>query len=377
MAEQTRAIEGKKRVLNRSRPLSPAAVKRLEADFSLEMTFNSNAIEGNTLTLHETDMVLRRGITIGNKTLREHFEARNHEKAILFIRNVIAKREKFSKELILNLHREIMREIDPDAGLFRRTHVRILGAHRVEPVGRKSGKQRSALAGVREANAEAFRFSGYFPTGSTHIPPNYLKIEKLIDDLVDWYYAHKKKLPTWFIAATVHFQIAHIHPFADGNGRTARLLMNLVLLQKGYPPAVIMHVDRKKYYRVLREADAGRLKNFNAFVARAVDRSLAIWLNAVSTGKQAEKRGFISLKEAAGQTEYSFEYLSLLARKGRIGAVKLRRNWVITQEALDEYLAQIAARKENARERIAKQARGGCLITINRRDALSGRLRRF
>ena len=90
MAEQTRAIEGKKRVLNRSRPLSPAAVKRLEADFSLEMTFNSNAIEGNTLTLHETDMVLRRGITIGNKTLREHFEARNHEKAILFIRNVIA-----------------------------------------------------------------------------------------------------------------------------------------------------------------------------------------------------------------------------------------------------------------------------------------------
>lgn len=320
MAEQTRAIEGKKRVLDRLRPLSPTAVRRLEADFNLEMTFNSNAIEGNTLTLHETDMVLRRGITIGNKTLREHFEARNHEKAILFIRNVIAKREKFSKELILNLHREIMREIDPDAGLFRRTHVRILGA--------------------------------------THIPPNYLKIEKLIDDLVDWYYAHEKKLPAWLIAAAVHFQIAHIHPFADGNGRTARLLMNLVLLQKGYPPAVILHVDRKKYYRVLREADAGRLKNFNAFVARAVDRSLAIWLNAVSTGKQAEKRGFISLKEAAGQTEYSFEYLSLLARKGRIGAVKLRRNWVITQEALDEYLAQIAARKENARKRSVKQERG-------------------
>lgn len=320
MAEQTRAIEGKKRVLDRLRPLSPAAVRRLEADFNLEMTFNSNAIEGNTLTLHETDMVLRRGITIGNKTLREHFEARNHEKAILFIRNVIAKREKFSKELILNLHREIMREIDPDAGLFRRTHVRILGA--------------------------------------THIPPNYLKIDKLVDDLVDWYYAHEKKLPAWLIASTVHFQIAHIHPFADGNGRTARLLMNLVLLQKGYPPAVILHVDRKKYYRVLREADAGRRKNFNAFVARAVDRSLAIWLNAVSTGKQGEKRGFISLKEAANQTEYSFEYLSLLARKGRIGAVKLRRNWVITQEALDEYLAQIAARKENARVRSAKQPRG-------------------
>lgn len=320
MLEYTRAIEGKKRVLDRLRPLSPAAVQRLETDFNLEMTFNSNAIEGNTLTLQETDLVLRRGITIGNKTLREHFEARNHEKAIFFLRNVIAKREKFSKELILNLHREVMREIDPDAGLFRRTHVRILGA--------------------------------------LHIPPNYLKIDRLVDELVDWYYAHEKKLPAWLIAATVHFQIAHIHPFADGNGRTARLLMNLVLLQKGYPPAVILHVDRKKYYRVLREADAGRLKNFNAFVARAADRSLAIWLNAVSTGKQAEKRGFISLKEAATQTEYSFEYLSLLARKGRLGAVKLRRNWVITQEALDEYLAQIAARKVNARERKAKQARG-------------------
>lgn len=313
MAEQTRAIEGKKRVLDKSRPLSPAAVKRLETDFSLEMTFNSNAIEGNTLTLHETDMVLRRGITIGNKTLREHFEARNHEKAILFLRNVIAKREKFSKDLILDLHREIMREIDPDAGLFRRSQVRILGA--------------------------------------THIPPNFLKVERLIDDLIDWYYANEKKLSPWLLAATVHFQIAHIPPFADGNGRTARLLMNLVLMQKGYPPAVILHVDRKKYYRVLREADAGRRKNFNAFVARAVDRSLSIWLNALSTGKQAEKRGFMTLKEAATHTDYSFEYLSLLARKGRLGAIKLRRNWVITREALDEYLAEIAARRENARAR--------------------------
>ena len=198
MSEQTRAIEGKKRVLDRSRPLSPAAVKRLEADFSLEMTFNSNAIEGNTLTLHETDMVLRRGITIGNKTLREHFEARNHEKAILFLRNVIAKREKFSKELILNLHREIMREIDPDAGLFRRSHVRILGAN--------------------------------------HIPPNYLKIDKLIDDLIDWYYANEKKMPAWLLASAVHFQIAHIHPFADGNGRVMRLFLNLQLVRAGLFP---------------------------------------------------------------------------------------------------------------------------------------------
>lgn len=317
VSEYTRAIEGKRRVLEKFRPLPTAAVKRLEADFNLEMTFNSNAIEGNTLTLHETDMVLRRGITIGNKTLREHFEARNHDKAIAFIRKIIGKREKFSKELILNLHREIMREIDPNAGLFRRTQVRILGTN--------------------------------------HIPPNYLKVEKLIDDLIDWYYANEKKIAAWLLAATVHFQIAHIHPFADGNGRTARLLMNLVLMQKGYPPAVILHVDRKKYYRVLREADGGRPKNFFAFVARAVDRSLAIWLNAVSTGKQAEKRGFIPLKEAATYTDYSFEYLSLLARKGRIGAIKLRRNWVITREALDEYLAEIAVREKNAERRRAKK----------------------
>ncbi|MFZ5630310.1 MAG: Fic family protein [Spirochaetota bacterium] len=322
MAEETRAIEGKKRALDRCRPLSSAVVKRLEADFNLEMTFNSNAIEGNTLTLHETDMVLRRGITIGNKTLREHYEARNHEKALVFLRSVIAKRQKFSKELILQLHHEIMREIDTDAGLFRRTQVRILGTN--------------------------------------HIPPNHLKVEKLIDQLVEWYYANENRVPAWLLAATVHFKIAHIHPFADGNGRTARLLMNLVLLQKGYPPAVILHVDRKKYYRVLREADAGRPKNFYAFVARAVDRSLSIWLSALSTGKKSEKRGFIPLKEAAEQTEYSFEYLSLLARKGRLGAIKLRRNWVITQEALDEYLAQIAARTARAkarRQKISRQSR--------------------
>ncbi|MBS0618887.1 MAG: Fic family protein [Spirochaetes bacterium] len=308
VAAVTRSIEGKKRALERLRPLSNTTVRRLEADFNLEMTFNSNAIEGNTLTLQETDLVLHRGLTIGNKTLREHFEATNHEKAITFIRSCIRKKIKFSKELILDLHAVIMKDIDAQSGLFRRTQLRILGA--------------------------------------THIPPNFVKVESLIDALCQWYYDNERKMPAWLLAAAVHFQIAHIHPFADGNGRTARLMMNLILLGKGYPPAVILHVDRKKYYRTLQEADAGKWRAYHTFIGKAVERSLVIWLSACTTGARTEKLGFMTLSEASRHCDYSFEYLSLLARKGRIPAIKLRRNWVITREALDEYLQEIEKRRK-------------------------------
>ena len=204
-----KSLIGKKKELDKYRPLDKAIVNRLREQFLVEWTYNSNAIEGNTLTLQETELVLRNGITVGNKSLNEHFEVINHKAGIDFIYKAIQKKVKFSKTFILNLHELILTKInDENAGVFRRTQVRILG--------------------------------------SRHIPPNPLKINSLIEDMVSWYYENYSKLSVPELAAWIHFKFVHIHPFIDGNGRTARLIMNLVLIQHGYPPAVILYLDRKK-----------------------------------------------------------------------------------------------------------------------------------
>jgi Fic family protein len=302
--ELVKSIVAKKKELDKYRPLSKALVNKLQEQFTLEWTYNSNAIEGNTLTLQETELVLKNGITVGNKSLREHFEVINHKSGIDFIYNAIKKKTKLSKTLILNLHELILTKIDDEnAGVFRRTQVRILG--------------------------------------SRHIPPNPLKINSLIEEMISWYYQNYPKLSIPELAAWIHFKFVHIHPFIDGNGRTARLILNLVLLQHGYPPAVILHLDRKKYYRVLREADSEKYGSYMDFIGRAIERSLIIYLQAVTPVQPKSKQGYISLSEATNYCNYSLEYLSLLARKGKLPAVKLNRNWMTTREAIENYIQEL------------------------------------
>lgn len=298
-----KSLIGKKKELDKYRPLNKAIVNRLREQFLVEWTYNSNAIEGNTLTLQETELVLRNGITVGNKSLNEHFEVINHKAGIDFIYKAIQKKTKLSRTLILNLHELILMKIDDEnAGVFRRTQVRILG--------------------------------------SRHIPPNPLKINSLIEEMVSWYYENYPRMSVPELAAWIHFKFVHIHPFIDGNGRTARLLMNLVLMQHGYPPAVILYLDRKKYYRVLREADVEKFDSFMDFIGRAIERSLLIYLQAVTPVKPNSKQGYISLNEATKYCDYSMEYLSLLARRGKLPAVKLNRNWMTTREAVEDYMAE-------------------------------------
>lgn len=299
------SIEGKKRELDKLRPLPPSLVQKLKEQFLIEWTYNSNAIEGNTLSLQETELVINRGLTIGNKSLKEHFEAINHKECIGLIEKFVERKEELSTTFIKQIHKVILKNIDDhQAGIYRKTNVRILGA--------------------------------------VHIPPDATKIERLMDEFLAWYFSNKHTMTAPELAAWVQYKFVWIHPFIDGNGRTARLLMNLVLLQNGYPPAVILNLDRQKYYRVLRQADMDKPKEFLNFIGRSIERSLVIYLNSVTpANEKKEHQGYISLKEATNYCNYSLEYLSLLARTGKLPAIKFERNWMTTREAIENYLKKV------------------------------------
>jgi len=297
------SIEGKKRELDKHKPLSPTIVRKLEEEFSIAWTYNSNAIEGNTLSLQETEVVINQGITIGGKTVNEHFEAINHKKGIEYIRLLVTRKENISEDVIKELHRIILTSIDDtEAGNYRVHNVRIVGAR--------------------------------------HIPPQSTKISRLMSEFIEWYYQNEYVLSPSQMASELHYRFVLIHPFIDGNGRVARLLMNLFLMRNGYPPAIILKVDRKRYYRVLNQANVGNQEPLDDFIGRSIERSLVLYLNSV-TPNLSDDKVFITLKEATKYCDYSREYLSLLSRKGRLASIKIGKDWMTTKEAIEEYLGSI------------------------------------
>ena len=226
-------IDDLKNKLDQHRPLSPAIVKNLQEDLIVRWTYHSNAIEGNTLTLLETKVVLE-GITVGGKALREHFEAINHRNAIYYVEDIIRKEEPFSEWQIRNIHQLILKNIDDhNAGRYRQQNVLISGA--------------------------------------TSTPPDYTLLNDRMAQLVDWYSNDAHKFHPIERAAKVHADFVGIHPFIDGNGRTSRLLMNLELLKAGYPPCVITDENRLAYYEALDQWMAyGKTEAFIQLVSEAV-----------------------------------------------------------------------------------------------------------
>lgn len=200
----------------------------------LEYTFESNRIEGNTLTLKETDLVVNEGITISGKTMREHLEAINHKEAIIYLKELILKDSEFSERDLLLLHSLILKGIEPKyAGVYRDVQVMI--------------------------------------SGSKHLPPQPFIVKKQMEDLFFWYEANKNHLHPVVLAAELSERLVNIHPFLDGNGRTSRLIMNLILLKKGYVIANIKgdSENRMKYYQSLENAQVDNKKEeFNLFIAQ-------------------------------------------------------------------------------------------------------------
>lgn len=291
-------LQEKKKRLDEHRPLSKSVLERLQKQIALDWTYNTNAIEGNSLTLRETQLVLEEGMTIKGKSLREHFEAKNHEKAIQFLMQLVKKKTLLTEKLILELHALVLDGIEEDfAGRYRNGRVRI--------------------------------------TGANFVPPNPLRVPDLMDELIRWVKKNVKKLDPPLFAAQVHHRFVWIHPFFDGNGRTGRLIMNLFLMQNGYPPAVILKNDRKKYYDALNEANNGNTEKMELLLAQALERSLNLYLEACSAPSPKEEH--VLLSELAQKTPYSQEYLSLLVRRGKIDGFKMNRNWYSSLAAVEAY----------------------------------------
>lgn len=238
---QLRAVDEAKARLDLARPLPPHTVASLRDKLALEWTYHSNAIEGNTLTLRETKVVLE-GITVGGKSIREHFEATNHRDAILYVEDIVTKNEDLSEWQIKNIHRLVLKGIDDgEAGRYRCENVAIAGANTT--------------------------------------PPSFLHLPEKMALLLDWCKGASTMHPIKR-AAVLHARFEEIHPFIDGNGRTGRLLMNLELMKAGYPPAVIRKEDRLAYYDALDEGcTAANYDRIAQLVAAAVHRSLDVYLN--------------------------------------------------------------------------------------------------
>ncbi len=202
-------IEDKKQKLSELRPLTPGEVERLREEFMIEFTYNSNAIEGNTLTLKETAMVLE-GITIDQKPMKDHLEAVGHRDAFLYIQEIATKEVELSEYVIKNIHSLVLMNRPEDKGAYRRIPVRIMGAYT--------------------------------------IPVQPYMIEPEMSELLTKNEERKSIMSDIERIALFHLEFEGIHPFIDGNGRTGRLIMNLDLIRNGYPPINVKFTDRKRYY---------------------------------------------------------------------------------------------------------------------------------
>jgi len=242
-------IDRLKAKLDQHRPLSKEITKNLHENLVVEWTYNSNAIEGNTLTLQETKIVLE-GITVGGKTLREHFEATNHKEAIFFIEELVQKNELLNEKDIKSIHALILKNIDKeDAGKYRDINVLISGAEHRPP---------QAI----EVASKIQEFIHWYIEKHNSLHP--IELASKIQEFIHWYIEKHNSLHPIELAARVHIDFVKIHPFADGNGRTSRLLMNLELIKHGYPPVIIKVADRLEYYKALDVAHT--TKNYKPFM---------------------------------------------------------------------------------------------------------------
>ena len=256
LTEKRAQVDKLKRWLDSFRPLPAAVVAELKQLFDVRFTYNSNAIEGNTLTQSETQLVLEKGITVGGKTLREHLEVVGHRDAIDYVESLAQKDTTIGEWEIRQIHSLLLSAIDrAEAGRYRQLDVKAAG------------------------------------TGYTY-PPHYL-LPELMAEFVTWLNSKAaQQLHPIDYAAEAHCRFVGIHPFRDGNGRTGRLMMNVLLLRSGYPVVVIPNQHRAEYIEALVQAQQqDNLLAFQALLLEAAQQSLVEVLRVVVTATESQTKG--------------------------------------------------------------------------------------
>lgn len=259
-----------KQELDTLRPISPEIERRVMQKFRLDCNYHSNHIEGNTLTFGETKALILYGLTAQTKPLRDHFEITGHNEAVLWLEEVIKQNRPLNEAFIRELHVLLLKENTtkkaktPDGQIITRTI--------------EVGKYKSSPNHVETASGDMFYFASPEETPAK------------MNDLMNWYNEQRKSEDTnpILFATQFHYDFIRIHPFDDGNGRTARLLMNFVLMSYGFPPVIIKTQDKVQYFNVLQAADAGNIEPFVIFVAENLSHSLDLMIKAAN-GEEIEE----------------------------------------------------------------------------------------
>jgi Fic family protein len=289
-------LDEKKARLDLHRPLAPAIVRRLYEDLRIRLTYHSNAIEGNTLSLRETQVVVEEGITIGGHTLREHLEATNHAKAFDELTRLVDHASSMTLETILHLHAIVLHDIHETAGQFRDIPVYI--------------------------------------RGSELRPPSANQVPTLMSQWIHWHESEGPQYHPIVRAAIAHHGFVAVHPFIDGNGRTSRLLLNLQLLRDGYAPAFLLREWKGRYLQALQAADFGQYTALVNLIGQSVEAGLDYYLDACAATPEEH---YLPLSQLALTHGYDGNYLGLLARQGKLEARKWNRRWYATPAALTRY----------------------------------------
>lgn len=323
-------IKQKKKLVESYQPLSSEVINNLNNWFRVELTYSSNAIEGNTLSRIETSQVMEKGLAIPGKSLNEHLEVAGHAKAYDWIlENSPKTPKKITVDTVLNIHRMILERIDPqNAGRLRSMSVRI--------------------------------------AGSRAIMPNPAKVPKLMNDFIKWLHDSGPASPT--LAANAHYKLVSIHPFVDGNGRTARLLMNLILLQAGYPPAIIQPEERIKYLESLEKAQlGGSLQNYYQIIYEAINNSLDVYVDAIENKKESpvinasKKQELMKIGELAAKTDEAVSTIRYWTQEGLLKvAGHTQGGYQLYKESEIERVKEIRRLQQEARLTI-KEIKGKLL----------------
>lgn len=287
--------------LDLQRPLPPAIVAKLYDDLRVRLTYHSNAIEGNTLDLSETYLIVTEGITIGGHTMREHLEAINHAAAYTEMRDLARGTTPLTAAAIRALHGVVTAQLVETPGQYRAGAV--------------------------------------FISGSTFRPPPATVVPSLVDDLMRWVVTEGQSYPPVIRAALTHEMLLAIHPFSDGNGRTARLVLNLQLMRDGYPAALLLAGWRPAYIRALEQAHHGQYTPLVNIVGRAVEAGLDMFLEACAAVPEEMQQ---PLRDVAAACALAADYLGWLLRAGRIAGQKRGGRWYTSEAAVRRYQAEVS-----------------------------------